>query len=63
MKSFLVNRDIVCLFYLFVIVADYWGFWVVLFYVWVPILIPNYTENNKQQLGLFFYYFCVGRKI
>ena len=50
MTKFMVNKDIVGMFYLFVMVVGHWGFWLGHFYVWVSRLISIYTENDKQQL-------------
>ena len=50
MTSLLVNRDIASVFYLFMMVVGYWGFWIGIFSVWVSRIISRYTENDKQQL-------------
>ena len=50
MTSLLVNRDIASVFYLFMMVVGYWGFWIGIFSVWISRIISRYTENDKQQL-------------
>ena len=50
MTSFLEDGDIVCVFYLFVMVVGYWEFWAGDFQVLVSKLTSRYTEDDKQLL-------------